>query len=241
MACNRVWSQHSCFHLTLAPYLDAEAFFAATQLCRGAFVMRHFGDVPNVYVWTNNSAQPPLTRVDWDPFRLDMHASVTKTFNLCPKDRVHWYSPVVYHIEHSFCWFFHTLDFEWLLDADNDSLGTNVSFGVLDNTEDLLNVLDLVLTYQFEMDREDKDITIDFAEYHGNAKVNAVAQILEDKIWEIGLHRSSPSYHNVSLKISMRKRIWYDFDYDAVRGMADWGITDEVSQIVDDRTLLADL
>ena len=146
MACNGVWSSHSCFHLVLAPYLDAEAFFAAIKLCRGAFAMRRFGDVPNVYVWADNSARPPLTRADWDIFRLDIHASAGKTYHLCPNDRVPWYSPVVYYIEHSCCWPFNTLDFEWLLDADYDSDGTNISVRVVDSVEDLLSVLEVLLT-----------------------------------------------------------------------------------------------
>ena len=39
----------------------------------------------------------------------------------------------------------------------------------------------------------------------------------------------------------MRERAWYDFHYDAVREMAAWGISDEISQFVDDHTLLADV
>ena len=72
--------------------------------------------------------------------------------------------------------------------------------------EDLLSVLEVLLTHQFEVDREDKCITIDFAEYSGAEHVKQVAQLLEDTFEQICIRIDSQQCHEITVKISMRKR-----------------------------------
>ena len=220
----------------LAPYLDVEAFVTTILLCRGAFAIRRFCDVPEVYCWVNNAAVLPLSRADWDPFRLEIFAREGMTFNMCRNDRVFWYIPVVYHIPLSSKWFCHALDFEWLVDADTDSLGVNVSFDVLESAGDLLNVIDRLVRYQFEVDREEKDITVNFAE-HGCAEGTKALVGLLDDLFEKLDDIDPTTAHDVSVKISFSTETFWQFHFDSRLGDAAWGPCYDGLQYFEDNTI----
>ena len=220
-----VWPSCSCFHMVLASYLDVEAFVTTILLCRRAFSIRRFCEVPEVYCWVSNAASLPLSRADWNPFRLDIFAREGMTFNMCRKDYVFWYIPVVYHIPLSSKWFCHALDFDWLVDADTDSLGVNVSFDVLESAGDLLNVIDRLVRYQFEVDREEKDITVNFAEYGCvEESAKAVVDLLEDLFERLdNIDAGPPPTNDVTVKISFNKETFWEFHFDSRLGEAAWG------------------